>query len=190
MWLYSFHDMITMVECYGKLDYPAEKEISCVVDFGSNIGISAGYFLTRNKNIKIYLFEPLPENINRLKTNLQGFESRYELHEVAVGLENGHADFGFEATGRYGGLESNFSKTIQVQVRKVEEIISSILEKVGHIDILKIDVEGLEAAILKSMSPENLKNINNIYAETIYSECLPGFDKEQYGEVVRFRKTL
>jgi len=190
VWLYSYHDMITMVECYGKLDYPAEKEISCVVDFGSNIGISAGYFLTRNKNIKIYLFEPLPENINRLKTNLQGFESRYELYEIAVGLENCHADFGFEPTGRYGGLESNLSKTIQVQVRKVEEIISSILEKVGHIDILKIDVEGLETAILKSMSPENLKNINNIYAETIYSECLPGFDKEQYGGVVRFRKTL
>jgi FkbM family methyltransferase len=188
--LYSFHDMITMVECYGKLDYPAEKEISCVVDFGSNIGISAGYFLTRNKNIKIYLFEPLPENINRLKINLQGFESRYELHEVAVGLENGHADFGFEATGRYGGLESNLPQTIQVQVRNVEEIISSILEKVGHIDILKIDVEGLENAIIKSMSHENLKNINNIYAETIYSECFPGFNKEQYGKVVRFRKTF
>ena len=57
-------------------------------------------------------------------------------------------------------------------------------------DILKIDVEGLETAILKSMSPENLRNINNIYAETIYSECLLGFNKEQYGEVVRFRKTL
>ncbi len=190
VWLYSFHDMITMVECYGKIDYPAEKGISCVVDFGSNIGISAGYFLTRNKNINIYLFEPLPENIDRLKTNLQGFENRYELQEVAVGLENGRADFGFEATGRYGGLESNLSKTIQVQVRKVEEIISGILEKEGHIDILKIDVEGLETAIVKSLSSENLKNINNVYAETVYSDCLPGFNKEQYGEVVRFRKTL
>ncbi len=190
VWLYSFHDMITMVECYGKLDYPAEKEISCVVDFGSNIGISAGYFLTRNKNIKVYLFEPLPENISRLKTNLQGFESRYELREVAVGLENGTANFGFESTGRYGGLESDLPETIQVQVRKVEGIISSILEKERHIDILKIDVEGLETAIIKSLSPDNLKNINSVYAETIYSGCLPGFDKEQYGEVVRFRKTL
>jgi FkbM family methyltransferase len=190
VWLYSFDDMITMVECYGKLDYPAGKEISYVVDFGSNIGISAGYFLTRNKNIKIYLFEPLPENINRLKTNLKGFESRYELQEVAVGLENGHADFGFEATGRYGGLESDLPQTIEVQVCKVGEVISNILEKVGHIDILKIDVEGLETDIIKSMSHKNLKNINNIYAETIYLECLPGFKKEQYGEVVRFRKTL
>lgn len=190
VWLYSFHDMITMVECYGKLDYPAEKEISCVVDFGSNIGISAGYFLTRNKSIKVYLFEPLPENIERLKTNLQGFEDRYELHEVAVGLEKGQAEFGFEATGRYGGLKSDLPKTIQVQVCKVEEIISDIIEKEGHIDILKIDVEGLETEIIKSLSLENLKKINSLYAETIYGESLSGFNKEQYGEVVRFRKSL
>jgi len=187
--LYSFHDMITMVECYGKVDYPAEKDISCVVDFGSNIGISAGYFLTRNKNVKVYLFEPLPENISRLKSNLQGFENRYELHEVAVGLKNGHADFGFETTGRYGGLESDLPETIQVQVRKVEEIISGILEKEDRIDILKIDVEGLETAIIESLSPEHLKNIDRIYAETVYPGHLPGFDKEQYGEIVRFSKT-
>ncbi len=40
--------MITLVECFGKLDYLADEDISCVVDFGSNIGVSAGYFLTRN----------------------------------------------------------------------------------------------------------------------------------------------
>ena len=71
--LYSFHDMITLVECFGKLDYPADDNISCVVDFGSNIGVSAGYFLTRNNNVRVYLFEPLPENIKRLKSNLKRF---------------------------------------------------------------------------------------------------------------------
>ena len=51
--LYSFHDMITLVECFGKLDYPADDDISCVVDFGSNIGVSAGYFLTRNNSVRV-----------------------------------------------------------------------------------------------------------------------------------------
>lgn len=186
--LYSFHDMITLVECFGKLDYQAKKDIACVVDFGSNIGISAGYFLTRNNSAKVHLFEPLPENIARLKKNLGRFESRYKLSDVAVGLENGTADFGFETTGRYGGLQSDLPKTIQVQVRKAEEVISEILEKEGHIDILKIDVEGLETTIIESLSPESLKKIDRIYAETIYPGNLPGFKKEQYGEVVRFVK--
>ena len=69
-----------------------------------------------------------------------------------------------------------------------EEAISEILDKEGHIDILKIDVEGLEAAIIKSLSSDSLKKIDRIYAETIYPESLPGFEKEQYGEIVRFRK--
>ena len=188
--LFSFHDMITLVECFGKLDYQAKNDISCVVDFGSNIGISAGYFLTRNNNSRVYLFEPLPENIVRLKANLEGFENRYELKGVAVGLENGIADFGYEATGRYGGLQSDLPKTIQVEVLMAEEAISEILDKEGHIDILKIDVEGLETAILDSLSVENLKKINRIYAETNYSSNLPGFKKEQYGEVVRFYKAI
>jgi FkbM family methyltransferase len=186
--LYSSDDMMTLVECFGKLDYPAWNSISCVVDFGSNIGISAGYFLTRNENAKAYLFEPLLENIEKLKLNLKEFESRYELKEVAIGLENGHADFGFETTGRYGGLESSLPETIRVQVQKANEVISSILEREGCIDILKIDVEGLETAIIKSLSPENLKKINRIYAETIYLEDLPGFSKIQYGEVVQFSR--
>lgn len=188
--LYSFHDAITLVECYGKLDYQADNSISCVVDFGSNIGISAGYFLTRNANIKAYLFEPLPENVSRLKRNLKGFEKRYELSETALGLENGFADFGFEPTGRYGGLESGLPQVIQVQVRKADEVISDILKNEGHIDILKIDVEGLETEIIASLSLENLKKIDRIYAETPCAKKLPGFKKEQYGEVVRFRKSL
>ena len=188
--LYSFHDMITLVECFGKLDYPADDDISCVVDFGSNIGVSAGYFLTRNDSVRVYLFEPLPENIKRLKSNLKRFESRCQLNPIAVGLENGTGEFGFEATGRYGGLQSELPETIQVEVRKAEEIVLEILKKESHIDILKIDVEGLETAILDSLSIENLKKIHRIYAETNYSSNLPGFKKEQYGGVVRFHKTL
>ena len=188
--LYSFHDMITLVECFGKLDYPADDDISCVVDFGSNIGVSAGYFLTRNSSVRAYLFEPLPENIKRLKSNLKRFENRCELNPIAVGLENGTGKFGFEATGRYGGLQSELPETIQVEVRKAEEIVLEILKKESHIDILKIDVEGLETEILDSLSIENLKKIHRIYAETNYSSNLPGFKKEQYGGVVRFYKTI
>ena len=188
--LYSFHDMITLVECFGKLDYQADNDISCVVDFGSNIGVSAGYFLTRNNNVRVYLFEPLPENIKRLKSNLKRFESRCQLNPIAVGLENGTGEFGYEATGRYGGLQSELPEKIRVEVRKAEEIVLEILEKESHIDILKIDVEGLETAILDSLSVENLKKINRIYAETNYSSNLPGFIKEQYGGVVRFYKAI
>ena len=112
------------------------------------------------------------------------------MNPIAVGLENGTGEFGFEATGRYGGLHSELSETIQVQVRRAGEIVLDTLKKESHIDILKIDVEGLEMAILDSLSAENLKKIHRIYAETNYSSNLPGFKKEQYGGGVRFYKTI
>ena len=112
------------------------------------------------------------------------------MHPIAVGLENGKGDFGFEATGRYGGLQSELPETIQVEVRKAEEILLEVLKKESHIDILKIDVEGLETAILDSLSLENLGKIHRIYAEANYPNNLPGFKKEQYGGVVRFYKAI
>jgi hypothetical protein len=33
---FSHHDLITLIECFGKLDYRAPKDISVVLDFGSN----------------------------------------------------------------------------------------------------------------------------------------------------------
>jgi len=44
-------------EIFCRLDYLAKTDIKVVVDIGSNIGISALYFLSRNKQAKCYLFE-------------------------------------------------------------------------------------------------------------------------------------
>ena len=190
--LYCSDDMITLVECFGKLDYCAKENISCVVDFGSNIGISALYFLSRNNRVKVYLYEPLPKNIERLKGNLQGFEKRYELGAVAVGLENGTSKFGFEPTGRYGGLNKNEMETqVEVRVKNANEVVKEILTKNEAIDILKIDIEGLEEEVINNLELSLLKKIDRIYAETgtEFQGDLPGFRKEQYGAIARFFKS-
>lgn len=189
--LYSSDDMITVVECFGKLDYRAGKDISCVVDFGSNIGISALYFLTRNPEVKVFLYEPLPKNIERLKGNLHGFENRYELDSVAVGLENGTSAFGCEPTGRYGGLNKNeMENQVEVQVKNANEIVQDILNQNTTIDILKIDIEGLEEDVINNLEPQLLKKIDRVYAETEteFQGDIPGFKKEQYGSIARFFK--
>ncbi len=191
MTLFCSDDMITAVECFGKLDYRAGRNISCVVDFGSNIGISALYFLTRNPKVKVYLYEPLPRNIERLKENLHGFENRYELDPVAVGLENGICSFGCEPTGRYGGLnKSEMKNQVDVQVKNANEIVRDILNKNPTIDILKIDIEGLEEDVINNLPPELLKKIDRIYAETEteFKGDLPGFKKAQYGAIAQFFK--
>ena len=192
---FSHHDLITLIECFGTLDYRAPKDISVVVDFGSNIGISALYFLTRNSNIKVYLFEPVPLNVERLRNNLKGFENRYELRECAIGVEEGQLDFACEDTGRYGGLikggASSFAqwdpkKIIQVQVIMANQVLQEILGRHKFVDILKIDVEGYENKILSGLTMEALPHIGRIYAETENGQKITGFSSERYSGLTRY----
>jgi len=195
MTAFSHHDLITIIECFGKLDYEVPKSSSVVVDFGSNIGISALYFLTRNKGVKVYLFEPVPQNIERLKQNLKGFEERYELRECAVGIEDGCLDFACDDTGRYGGLIKggaiHFSqwdqkKIMTVNVVSANKVLDEILTQQKCADIVKIDVEGYENKILSSITRENLSRIDRIYAETTNDQEILGFSSESYGGLTRY----
>ena len=193
--VFSHHDLITFVECFGKMDYAAPEDVSLVVDFGSNIGISALYFLTRNPNVKVYLFEPVPRNVERLKKNLKGFEARYEIKEWAIGTKEGRANFASEKTGRYGGLikggPSYLSRypsemRVEVEVRSANKVLKEILSRHDSVDILKIDVEGVEVEILSQFETDILDRINRIYVEVATDQEVPGFLSERYGDVIRY----
>ena len=98
--LYSSHDLLTLNEIFCRLDYVAIPGTRVVVDIGSNIGISALYFLTRAENVFCHLFEPVPANVERLRKNLARFEGRYALGEAAVAEFTGSSAFAVEPTGR------------------------------------------------------------------------------------------
>jgi FkbM family methyltransferase len=195
---YSHHDLITLVECFGKLDYKVSQNISVVVDFGSNIGISALYFLTRNTSVQVYLFEPVPRNIERLRENLKGYENRYKLTECAIGVEEGEFDFSCEDSGRYGALIEKgveiFSglssgRVITVKVLLANHVLSQVCEKHKIIDVVKIDVEGDENKILSSLKKEILSCVGRIYAETDNDQKILGFYSERYGGLTRYYRT-
>lgn len=186
--LYSHHDLLTVNEIFCREDYSCPQQIDIVVDFGSNIGISALYFLTRNHHSYVYLFEPLPVNGEKLVRNLNGFEKRYSFEPVAVGLSDGQVEFGFEETGRYGGIGLRTGSSMLVPCKEVNKIIKDIIEKHENIDVLKIDIESLEKDIFLSICPKFLKNINAVFIENKFSSNpLPkNFDFKQYGSVARF----
>jgi FkbM family methyltransferase len=195
---YSHHDLITLVECFGKLDYKVSQNISVVVDFGSNIGISALYFLTRNTSVQVYLFEPVPRNIERLRENLKGYENRYKLTECAIGINKGELGFACEDSGRYGALiekdvgnftGSSSGSVITVKVLLANHVLSEISEKYKTIDVVKIDVEGYENKILSSLKKEILSCVGRIYAETDNDQKILGFSSERYGGLTRYYRT-
>lgn len=191
--IYSYYDILTVNEIFCRLDYKTDNNAKVVVDFGSNIGISALYFLTRNQESRIYLFEPVPENIKRLKSNLIGFKSRYVLEDVAVSSESGIKRFGTEEHGRCGGLLRETGNYINVECVSVNEVLDDILKKEKQIDILKIDTEGNELDIIASIEKRFFTKIKTIFFELDYTSNLDTKQKiladyyrqSRYGNTIR-----
>lgn len=167
--LFSYYDMLTVNEIFCRLDYGIDNGAKVVVDFGSNIGISALYFLTKNKESKCYLFEPVPENIKKLTDNLKNFSHRYVLSEAAVSNENCIKKFGIDKFGRCGGLSREADNYINVKCADVNDILKDILAKEKSIDILKIDTEGNELEIVKAIEKSTLPKIKVIFFEVDYT---------------------
>jgi FkbM family methyltransferase len=185
---YSLDDVLTINEIFFRKDYVVSGKETIIVDFGSNIGFSAMFFLSAAERSFCYLFEPLPINTVRLKQTLAGFEHRYKLVEAAVALNDGQQEFGFEETGRYGGIGIRTGSYMTVQCVDAIRILEDILSKHGAIDILKIDIEALEKEILGAIPPQVLANIRTIFVEQTFdtNPLIATHNYIQYGSVAQF----
>jgi FkbM family methyltransferase len=119
-----------------------------VVDVGANIGL---YAIALAKRVgdggKVHAFEPDPANFRALDRHcrLNQVTARVVLYQVAVAGTDGRV--AFEA-GR--GFESHISSGVLVS--EVDGVrLDSVFAR-DRIDILKIDVEGFEEAVLKGAS--------------------------------------
>jgi FkbM family methyltransferase len=188
--LYSPDDLLTVNEIFCRRDYRASREVRVVVDFGSNIGISALYFLTRNPETRVFLHEPVPRNVARLRDNLSAFADRYHLVEACVGTEDGEVDFGVEPTGRYGGIGIVTGRTERFPARDVNGLLAEVFAQPGvdRIDILKTDIEGFDVQVLHHVRREYLDRIERIYAELPHGFPLPGFTCSQRGMIAQWSR--
>jgi FkbM family methyltransferase len=169
--------MLTVNEVFCREDYRAGADARVVVDVGSNIGISALYFLTRNPAARCFLYEPVPENVERLRLNLSGFDNRYEVEQVAVADVEGELPFAVEPTGRYGALDREVADPITVRVRHVNSVLEEVLRREPVIDVLKLDTEGAEARTVEAIREDLLPYVRTIYLEAGERGAagLPGF---------------
>ena len=63
--IHSHHDFSTFNLIFCREDYFYRKKHKIVLDIGSNIGLSAIYWLTRNNETIVYCYEPSSENFEK-----------------------------------------------------------------------------------------------------------------------------
>ncbi len=131
-----------------------------VVDLGANVGLHS--IVLAKMGFTVHSFEPDPVHVQHLDRHIRanGVERRVEIHEAAVSTKSGDVEFlrvrgnttGSHILGAkpnpYGGLE-------RFTVSGV-----SIHEAIDGASLVKMDVEGSEAALLSELEPSTLDTVD------------------------------
>jgi len=143
-------DVVTLGEVFHEHDYrpPAElgprlKDIEKIVDLGANIGLFGAFAAGCWPRAQILAFEPDPDNaaVHARTIELNALHERWKLVQAAAGSHDGNAAFlaGNVALSRLA--EAGDRHTIEVPVQDV-------LAQLAEADLVKMDIEGGEWAIL------------------------------------------
>jgi FkbM family methyltransferase len=96
-------------------------------------------------------FEPIPEMAEQLRKKYAG--KNVIIHQVALSDQNGTAVFNHVVNKpAYSGLKKrnyDFGDAVIDQIEVKTELLDSIIDESLKIDLIKIDVEGAEFAVLK-----------------------------------------
>lgn len=143
-----------------------------ILDAGSNIGMSILFFKRLYPRCRVIGFEPDPPTFALLEANAK--QNRWEgveLHNKALFSSEGEIDFYTDqnriGSGKMSTVRERFSDSANRTVRcqKVETVRLSafILEE---IDLLKMDVEGAEIAVISELAESGrLRLIKQMFIE-------------------------
>jgi len=158
-----------------------------VFDVGAHVGQSVASFHALFPQAKIQAFEPAPDNFRRLQTALSG-QSGIRLHQVAMGATDGHTQLhlnNYDAThstlplnpqeiNRWAdSADVMETATIEVEQRSIDSLFRT--EALERIDVLKMDVQGGELAVLEgALQALQAQKIGCIFAEVEFRQLYAG----------------
>ena len=174
-----------------QLKYILDKEIKSgyrIIDLGANLGYYPliEYQLLKGKG-KIFALEPSPLNFKTLEKNIRhnGADDLIETFQYAGGEKAGKEKFYLSthsnvntmipkeySTGKQSlGIEGKY-----IEVDVIE--LSSFIENVGKIDLIRMDIEGYEVEVFKGLKAAIE---SNLFSGQIVFEChSPKYDENEH----------
>lgn len=138
---------------------PFESRIDQIVDLGANIGLTSLYFAKVYGASTIIAIEPNPENATLAARNLHQNGIAVRVIEAAIGPMDGTACFSDTRDSNLGRLSEHGRK-----VRVISIPTLCLEQNINSIDLLKMDIEGGEQALL-SGPIEWLDDVGAVIAE-------------------------
>jgi FkbM family methyltransferase len=168
--------------------YSLASEASVTLDIGAHIGFHSVFAGLANPEGVVYALEPLPRVFDRLRRNLtiNDLLDRVRPLRVAAGREAGTSDLwyvGGATVPSSSSLSRSFmaplggNVAIPVEVIAVDALVEQ--ERIGRVDLVKIDTEATETDVLAGMATVLERD-----RPAILCEVLPAGDAEALMELL------
>jgi FkbM family methyltransferase len=172
-------DMIVAFWCLEGDEFKILKEllgnVKAIIDGGSYIGISALALSNMFPESRIFAIEPDPENYDLLVRNTADTPNIIPINRALMAesrcvtlFDTDNGEWGFSTVSEVGGV-----KRAEIPGLSVADVIKEF--KLDRVDVLKLDVEGAEKAILEN-SNDWIESVAVIYAE-LHERLVPGTSK-------------
>jgi FkbM family methyltransferase len=138
----------------GALEFRAHSATPRILDCGGNVGLASLFFKRRFPGARITAYEADPAIFAILKANLAANRaSDVETVHAALWTSNGRVTFRAEGSdsGMIDGLSGAAGTALDVPSLRLRDIIANQAD--GGIDLLKLDIEGAEEAVLADCEP-------------------------------------
>ena len=140
-----------------------------MVDVGGHKGIFGVFAATIARDVKVYSFEASPENFACLSHNIRlNNLSSIKAFNVAVGGQDGESTLNlYEENGQNTLLQRSNPQLHPVGSVRVETwSLARVLKTVAsQVNLLKVDIEGMEYETLLSCPDEYLERVERIALE-------------------------
>jgi FkbM family methyltransferase len=149
-----------------------------VLDIGANIGYFSLLFAKWvGAAGAVHAFEPFPETVLRLKRNLElnaCLNSIVRIHELAISDAVGSLSMAVPDQGNSGCnyLRTDGSRTIEVTT--LDAFVQQ--ERLSRVDLIKIDIEGSEVALLEG-ARETIERFRPVFMIEVNPSALQRFSK-------------
>ncbi len=174
-WIYKRRSLSVGTNLSEDIQYKLKLNIKTVFDVGANVGQTALWYNNEFKNVKIFSFEPVKSTFDLCKNRVRNFNNII-CENIAFGDKEEEATIKLfpENMSNINSLNpENMNNDINAKEELIKVSTIDIYTKqkgIKEIDVLKIDTEGYEIAVLKGAKEIIEKNkIKLIYCEVGFS---------------------
>jgi len=179
-------DLMALVNVWIRNEYEIDnfsiKDNDSIIDIGGHIGLFSLLVSQKAKHANVYSFEPMEDNFNMLKTNLElnNIKNVFPFN-LAVSKNSDEINLFLSDDESAHSIISKKSESITVKSISLQKIFDE--NKIDACKLLKLDCEGAEYEIIESLPSEYLNKIQNMTIEYHLADSRPDLVKNLVSKI-------